>query len=346
MTDRARRRWIAIGLFAAMAAGLFVRLGGDPFERSSEERCFAVVGEMLRSGDWLVPRLDGAPRLQKPPLFYWAGAAAASLSGEPVLITLRSVSACAALALALSVFLVGRSLGDFPTAACSTAVLAATALFYVRGRVGDAEMLLALLVFLALAVFERLWRTRERRLLPLLAVLVALGFLTKATAALLCVVTPIALWLALHKSLRLALRPAALGWGLAALAIGLSWYAAILLRVPGSVELFRAYLFGPLGAQAGTDATHLREFYYYWPRFPIVAAPAGLLLPWIAWEAWRQRLFRDDPALQFFALALLSLLAAWSLVPSKQMHYLLPLVPLQALVAGRLIAARFFAANA
>jgi len=28
------------------------------------------------------------------------------------------------------------------------------------------------------------------------------------------------------------------------------------------------------------------------------------------------------------------------------MHYLLPLVPLQALVAGRLIAARFFAANA
>jgi 4-amino-4-deoxy-L-arabinose transferase-like glycosyltransferase len=343
---RARRRWISIGLFAVIAAGLFVRLGGDPLERSSEERCFAVVGEMVRSGDWLVPRLDGAPRLQKPPLYYWAGALAASLSGGPSLLSLRSVSAVAGLALALSVFLVAGSLGDFSTAACSSAALATTALFYVRGRVGDAEMLLTLLVFLALAVFERLWRTRERRLLPLLAVFVGLGFLTKATAALLCVATPIALWLALHKSLHLALRPVVLGWGLVAAAIGLSWYAVILLHVPGSVELFRAYLFGPLGTQAGTDATHLREIYYYWPRFPIVAAPAGLLLPWIAWEAWRQRLFRGDPSLQFFALAFVSLLAAWSLVPSKQVHYLLPLVPLQALVLGRLAAARFFAAPA
>ena len=346
MTERARRRWIALGLFAAIAAGLFVRLGAVAMDRASEERCFAVVGEMVRSGDWLVPRLDGAPRLQKPPLYYWAGAAAAILSGGPILLTLRAVAAVAALGLALAVFAVGRSLGDFAMGASSAGVLAGTALFYVRGRIGDAEMLLALLVFLALAVFERLWRTRDRRLLPVLAVLVGLGFLAKATAALLCIAVPIVLWLALHRSLHLALRPAVLGWGLVAAAVGLSWYAAILLRVPNAVELFRSYLVGPLGAQAGTDATHLREWYYYWLRFPFITAPAGLLLPWIAWEAWKRRAFRGDPPLQFYALSLVSLLVAWSFVPSKQMHYLLPLVPLQALVAGRLIAERFFAPRA
>ncbi|MFI5316604.1 MAG: GNAT family N-acetyltransferase [Myxococcota bacterium] len=341
-----RRLAAAVALAGALTAGLFIRIGADQKSPAPEARCLAVVTEMVRSGDWLVPRLEGVPRLQKPPLYYWAGAAATELSGSADLTTLRSVSAFAALLLALAVFAVGRSLGDFAAGAAGTAALGADALFYVRGRMGDAEMLLALFVFLALAVFERLWRTRERRLLPLLALLVGLAFLTKATAALLSIAAPIAVWLALQRRLRLALRPAVLGWGMVALAIGVSWYAAILLRVPDAVALFREYLIGPLGVHAqGADATHVREIYYYWPRFPLLSAPAGLLLPWIAYDAWRQRLWRGDPSTQFFALAFVTLLVAWSLVPSKQIHYLLPLVPLQSVVIGRLVALRLGAAK-
>lgn len=342
-----RRRAVLIAaLFAALAAGLFVRLDSAAMWRSSEERCFAVVAEMVRSGDWLLPRLNGAPRLQKPPLFYWAGAAAAELAGGHSLWTLRSVSAVAALALAAAVFAAGRSLGDFRTGALAAAVLGATALFYDRGRTGDAEMLLALLVFAALAVFERLWRTRDARLLPVLALLVGLGFLTKATAALLGIFAPIAVWLALHDGLRLALRPAVLGWGLVAVAIGLSWYAAILWRVPGSAGLLGELLLSPFGVQVGTDARHLRELWYYWPRFPAVTAPAGLLLPWLAYEAWKQHFFRDEPRLRFFATSFAALLLAWTFIPQKQVHYLLPLAPLQALVAARVLEQRFFAARA
>src|SRR5262249_44933559 len=154
------------------------------------------------------------------------------------------------LALAGAVFALGRSLGGFPTAWASTAALGTTALYYVRGRVGDAEMLLALFVFLALVTFERLWRTRELRLLPVLSLLVGLGFLAKATAALLCILAPIAVWLALERRLSLAWKPAVIGWGLVALAIGISWYAAILWLVPHAGELFEHYLVGPMGVHA------------------------------------------------------------------------------------------------
>src|SRR5262245_15953233 len=100
---------------------------------------------MVDSGDWLVPRFEGLVRLQKPPLFDWTAAALAELAGGHSRLTLRSVSAASALALALAVFAVGRSLGGFSAGLCSTAVLAGCALFWNRGRIGDAEMLLALL---------------------------------------------------------------------------------------------------------------------------------------------------------------------------------------------------------
>jgi 4-amino-4-deoxy-L-arabinose transferase-like glycosyltransferase len=314
---------------------------------SSEERCLGVVSGMLDTGDWLVPRYEGTPRLQKPPLYYWAGAAAAQLTGAPVLVALRGVSVVASLALAAAVFAFGWSYGGFPAAFASAALLGATFLLYQRGRIGDAEPLLALFVFLALAAFETIWRTRDRRWLPALAVAVGLAFLTKATAGLLSVFAPIVVWLALQRSLRLAVRPAVLGWAAVAIAISLSWYAAIMWRVPDALALFREYLIGPLGVHAsGRDATHLRPFLYYWPRFPIYTAPTGLLLPWLLWQAWKSRGFATDPRARFLALSLAALITAWSLVPSKQMHYLLPMTPLQALLVGKLALERWRALRA
>jgi 4-amino-4-deoxy-L-arabinose transferase-like glycosyltransferase len=321
-------------LFLCIAAGLFVNVGNDRAWRQSEERCAKVVAEMVRSGDWLVPRLDGAPRLQKPPLFYWAGAAAAELGGAN-LWTLRGVSGLAALALAAAVWQAGRALGDERTGNLCALMLAACALFFVRGRVGDAEMLLALCVFAALAVFEALWRTRQRKLLAPLALFVGLGFLTKATAALLCIFAPIVVWLALERRLDLALRPAVLGWAAVAAAIGLSWYVAIVLLVPEAAEALRAFVVAPLGHQAGSDATHLRSFLYYFPRLPVELLPASVLAPWLAWEGWRSRFWRDDASLRFWAVAFLAQLFGWSAVPSKQIHYLLPAVPVYAMLAGR-----------
>jgi len=335
-----KRFCLAASVIAVIAFGLSFHLGAERVWRSSEKRCFAVVNEMVRSGDWLVPRMspDGPPRLQKPPLYYWAATMSARLAGGPSIVTLRSVSVLASLGTALLVFFWGRSIGGFACGIASTLVLAATALFIVRARYGDAEPLLSFATTLALASFERLWRTRDARQLPVLAAFVALAFLTKATAALLTIFAPILLWLALHQELGLALHPRVLVWAAVSATAGLAWYVAIVVTVPGAFLQLVGYALVPVGAiTAHHVATHFEHLLYYVPRFPLQTLPASLLLVWLIADAWRSRFWRDDERLRFVATSFLTLFAAWSLIPQKQMHYLLPLTPLFALLCGQRI---------
>jgi hypothetical protein len=70
--------WIVFGL---MAAGLLVvgsRLG---LATSTETRYAEIGREMYVSGDWVIPTMNGAPHLEKPPFTYWALAAAYALAG-------------------------------------------------------------------------------------------------------------------------------------------------------------------------------------------------------------------------------------------------------------------------
>ena len=46
-----------------------------------EGRYAGVAWEMIRSGDWLTPTLDGLPFFHKPPLFYWITAVSLELFG-------------------------------------------------------------------------------------------------------------------------------------------------------------------------------------------------------------------------------------------------------------------------
>lgn len=41
-----------------------------------------IAGEMLQSGDWITPRLDGVPHFDKPPLVYWLNAVSLSVLGH------------------------------------------------------------------------------------------------------------------------------------------------------------------------------------------------------------------------------------------------------------------------
>jgi 4-amino-4-deoxy-L-arabinose transferase-like glycosyltransferase len=335
--DAVKRLLVLLAVFSLVAGALGYRLGEERIWRASEARCNAVVNEMFRSGAWLVPRIGPTepPRLQKPPLFYWAATAAARLAGAPSVVTLRSVSVLAGLGLAVVVFLWGRSLGGFVCGIASTLSLVSVALFVVQSRYGDFESLLAFTSTLSLASFERLWQTRQARLLPVLAICVALAFLTKATAVLITIGVPICVWLALQRSFRLALRPLVLAWVAVLAAAALAWYVAILIFVPGAVNDLIGFAVEPIGAaRMNASATHIRPWFYYLLRFPVQALPASLLLPWLIRDAVRTQLWRDDPRVRFIATSFVAIFAAWSLVPQKQMHYLLSITPLYALLCG------------
>jgi len=74
------RRDMALVFFAALlffAAGLGVR----PYLTPSEARYIEIPRQMLATGDWLTPRINGVPYFEKPALFYWLQASVMQFFG-------------------------------------------------------------------------------------------------------------------------------------------------------------------------------------------------------------------------------------------------------------------------
>ena len=59
-------RWLAIAWIV-----VFWRLGYTSLLDPDEAHYAELTREMLRSGNWLVPLLDGKPFIDKPVLFHW-----------------------------------------------------------------------------------------------------------------------------------------------------------------------------------------------------------------------------------------------------------------------------------
>jgi 4-amino-4-deoxy-L-arabinose transferase-like glycosyltransferase len=330
----------AAGVALLVLGGLLFRLDAEPIARTSEARTFDVARGMLDGGGWLVPRMEGEPRLQKPPLYYWTAAVSLALDPSPRR-ALRLPSALAAVGLLATVFLWGRRVGGFANGALAALCLLSMFKFWELARRGDAEMMLACLTAQALFAFDCIYREQRRDLLPWFFGAALLAFLAKATAAVLAIGLPIALCLGIDRSLGRVVRRDILAWTLACGVACLAWYAAILLWVPGAFAVLRESLLLPLGLVAAADAAaHVRPVWYYVPKLPAAAGPAVLLVPLVAWHVAARggapRLRRAT----FPALAFASLFVAFSLLPMKQRHYLMPLLPLLALaIAPALIAA-------
>jgi 4-amino-4-deoxy-L-arabinose transferase-like glycosyltransferase len=320
------------------------RLGTAPVEDAPEQRPFQVAQTMLASGDWGVPRLAGEPRLNKPPLYYWAVAATAKAfaAGEVTPTVLRLPAALSALTLVALTFAWGRWIGGATHGLFAAILLVGMHGFIVFGRRGVADMPLTLFCGAALLCYEHLRATRRAALLPVFATCVALAVLAKATVALLVIGLPIGLDLLLRGDLRTALRPRVLAWVGAALVAGFGWYGFVIARVPGAWDTLMMALLLPVGVESTaveiTNTHYHPSPLYYLGRFPKLALPALLLLPFALVRAWRTRLWRGDAARRFPALAFAALFVAFSLVLQKQPHYLLPLLPLLALVLAEPLA--------
>ncbi|MEX1097465.1 MAG: glycosyltransferase family 39 protein [Planctomycetales bacterium] len=93
-----RLAWGALFLIALVVP--FYELGDFRTLGSHEAYAAVPAREMLDTGDWIVPRYGGLPRLQKPPLGYWLVAASGWVFGGVSEMSARVPAALAAIALA------------------------------------------------------------------------------------------------------------------------------------------------------------------------------------------------------------------------------------------------------
>jgi 4-amino-4-deoxy-L-arabinose transferase-like glycosyltransferase len=122
-----------------LALAWFVGLGHRDLFQTDEGRYAEIPREMFATGDWVTPRLDTLKYFEKPPLQYWATAAAYSVFGESNATSRLWTALLGFLGILVTAF-AARRLYDARTAWCSALVLVGSVYYAVMGHFNTLDM--------------------------------------------------------------------------------------------------------------------------------------------------------------------------------------------------------------
>lgn len=342
--ERAGITTLALGGILLLAALLlFPSLGVAPLERAEIYFLDAARG-MVERGDWLVPYYRGQPFWDKPALTYWLMALSFEAFGCTAEAA-RLVPALATLLTLLAAFWLGLQSVGRRAALAGTLVLATTLAFVGFGRVAMSDSLLALFGTLAVALGLASYAGRGRWAVPLLGLVLGLGFLTKGPVAVLLpglglLALAAARWR--FAGLRPPLRPGPLALAAALFAVaGLGWFAAVYARL-GSGPLEWFFLRENLQRFAGSTYDAGRPPWYYLVTYLAQGAPWSLFLPLALVRLLGPQGARgaEERGARLLLVWVGLMLVPLSLSRGKIDYYLLPLYPALALVIGQTLVGR------
>lgn len=340
-TSARRRTGGAPVLLCLLASSfLFWDLGYTGLAARDEANYSEPAREMLVSHDWLVPRRNGVPRLNKPPLTYWALVGLYRLFGLKAWAG-RLLSAGSALAtVALLVWWVGRS-----TASASAwwvgVALSSSPFFLAEAHVTTTDMFLCFwLTAAVIAGFEGLQGPRPRAL-PVLLFFVAAGAgtLTKGPVALALPGLIVLISSAAGNRWRRIHWPAfAGGWAVYAL-LSVPWFVLLEQAEPGAVKTF--FLRENISRFATGVDHSAAPVWYFVPVLLLAVLPWTSLLPSAVWRPIRLlQTSRDSDA-----AALVVPATVWWVTPfvlfsvsaTKLVSYVLPCIPPLAILLGMVL---------
>ncbi len=124
--------------------------------RLTYHEAFVAQGarEMLAAGSWWNPTIGGLPWLEKPPLPWWLVATLSSRTGHVNEFTARLPSTLAAIGLVLGVAILAARHYGATIGLLAGAIQATTAWTALRGRLAEADILLACLITWAIVTFD------------------------------------------------------------------------------------------------------------------------------------------------------------------------------------------------
>lgn len=339
---RASRRDVTLDVLALVALALLLIATGiglrGPWP-ADEPRFALIAQDMLRSGDWLIPRVGGDLYADKPPLYFWLMASAMAVTGS-LRVGFLLPSLLAGIGATLLVYDLLRRARGREVALAGAFVLLLTFQFTWQMRQAQIDGVLCFLTTLGLYGL-----LRHLLLGPAPGWYVAgwaaagLGVITKGVGFLpLLLLLP---WAVLSRAGWAAPRPG-LGrlslLGLAALLAAIAlWFVPMMLATSAGGELL-AYRNEILFQQTVTryaDAWHHHEpfWYYVVTVIPVFWLPLVALLPWL-WPRWRVAFAARDPWPALLLGWVVLVVLFFSLSSGKRGVYLLPAVPALAMAAA------------
>jgi 4-amino-4-deoxy-L-arabinose transferase-like glycosyltransferase len=334
-----RAHWTYVGLAAMVAALWFATLPSRPLFNPDEGRYAEIPREMLANGQWIIPHLDGVAYIEKPPLQYWATAAALRVFGEGE-FGARFYTALCALATVLAVWLAAERLWGWAAAWRAAAVLSSMLLFLVLGQLLTLDMSLTLYLTLSLTAFLRAQqaprpdpRRLERRWMMAAWFAAALGVLTKGLVAAAIPAAVLVLyclhardfspWRRLHAALGVPLF----------LAVTVPWHWLAARREPDFLQFF--FVHEHWSRYLTPSADREEAWWFFAAVFVAGSIPWTLPALRVVATGWRRRAPRGsfDPA-SFLWIWVVFIGVFFSLSDSKLIPYILPAMPGVALLIG------------
>lgn len=314
-------------------AMFFLNLGGRDLWAPDEGEYAQISQEMIETGEWIIPQLNGIPSAQKPPLFNWAAATLSLPAGRVTELTARLPSAIAGMVGVLAVYWLGMGLFGRRTGLISALIMATSPIYLHQARWAQVDMVYSTFVCLSLVCFYYGYaeEINRRKYFILGALFASLGTLTKGPVAIALPMLTMLIFLGLNKRLKEFLTRDLLLYLVVCIAIISPWYLSVYFKAGPDFawELtvkHNFYMFFDTWS-------HKRPFYYYfinlpWEFFPwIVFLPAAILNLFANDKEREQRLFLFAWFIVMFCF--------FSLSQAKQGKYILPLFPSISLIVGR-----------
>ena len=147
------REW-ELWLLAAVVLGIYFTRLDQPSLRGEEPRRAQIGIEMLRSGDWIVPRQQGQIFFSRPPLQNWIIIGIGILRGQVDVVAIRLPSVLSILAITLLVYGYARTILSQIGAFAAGAAICTMGEVLEQGRTGETEGLYILLLGGAILVWH------------------------------------------------------------------------------------------------------------------------------------------------------------------------------------------------
>jgi 4-amino-4-deoxy-L-arabinose transferase-like glycosyltransferase len=335
-----KKSWIFDVLGLALLLGIFYALwiGSHPLFTPDEGRYSEVAREMVVTGDYVTPRLNGVAFLDKPALYYWLQASAIKAFGLTE-AALRFWPAVLGILSMLVTYMTGRLLFSRRAGLMSAIILATSPLYYGGAHYANLDLEVASLVADSLLCFIAAMEGSLPRLKNALLIaaytFAGLAALTKGLIGIAFPAMIIGAWILLLNRWKL-LTKMRLFLGLTIfIAIAAPWYVLVQQANPEFLHFF----FVTQQVSRFLTTQDFNSKAAVWFYIPVVLTG---FFPWTIFLVqtlvekiqlvWRDR--QKHAAELYLLLWFVIVLVFFSIPRSKTVGYILPIFPVMALLVG------------
>ena len=223
-------------LFLLIGSFFCIGLGARPYITPSEARYIEIPRQMLATGDFLTPHINGVQYFEKPPLFYWLQAFFLSFGDSEFfgrIATTLVVTLTCLVTYATGRLLYGRNAGLLATGALATSVMG-----YGLSRVAMLDAPVTLFLTCSIASFIAAQKTGQKKFYYFMYAAAALAVMTKGLIGIVIPAMVIGSWIIFTKNWKI-LKEARLFTGtLLFLAIAAPWHILMAMKHPEFLDFY------------------------------------------------------------------------------------------------------------